>query len=247
MRLPRVPWRHLFGQIIYGAIFLLLAGFIIIGANGYRWDISHLSVEQTGLISLTVKPERVIASIDGKTKPYRSPIKFAYLLPGYHTVEVHKAGYLPWTKNIHVDPGEAVVEPFVTLFLANGLVQPASVENMALLQRHAADTVDSDMDIRSNEIWIKPLSRTYPFQVVSDRFALVSRFALPLEHAMFMPGKKHVLFQTDGEIRLMGRDGSNDIVLVTLQKSEPTDFTVTNDGRWLVYRDGNTIWQKQIQ
>jgi PEGA domain-containing protein len=235
------------GKLIYFLIFVTLSSFIIIGANGYKFNTHTRTFQHTGLIALTTKPEKVDASINGVVKKRKSPIKFTYLLPGFYTVEVQKEGYLPWSKTVYVNSGEAVLNPFVTLFLAEGKTEPAKASFVDVLSQRMQDPPDSELDVRGSEIWVKPINRTYPFAVASNRFSLVSRYSVPIPRAIFLPSKKHILFQRQNELHIIDRDGTNDIVIVTLKSADSTDFAVSNDSKYIIYKDGDVILQKRIQ
>ncbi len=245
---PRPRILVLLSHLVYTLVFLLLSSLIIVGANGYRYNYRTNSFVQTGIISLDVEPTKVTAKLDGvAAKKERTPVKFSYVLPGSHVVEVSKSGYMSWARTLYVNSNEAVIFPFVILFLENGNIQPATESQITLVQSRAEAAPDDDYDIRGNEIWVKPIQRTYPFSVASNEHQLVSRFAGTVHKAVWLPGKTHLIFQVENEIRVMDRDGGNEVVLVTLQAADPTLFTVTNDGKTLVYKDDESYYQRQIQ
>lgn len=238
----------LLSHLVYTLVFLILSSLIIIGANGYRYNYRTNSFVQTGIISVDVEPSRVVAKLDGVlSKRTKTPIKFSYILPGSHVVEISKPGYMPWARTVYVNSNEAVIFPFVVLFLQDGNIQPASQSQVALVEARATAEPDPDFDIRGNEIWVKPIQRTYPFSVASDQHELVSRFAGTVHKVVWLPGKTHLVFQVDNEIRVMDRDGGNEILLVTLKTPDTTQFSVTNDGKTLVYKDDDAYYQRQIQ
>lgn len=245
---PLLPIIKLVPQSLYVLTFLILTSLIIIGANGYRFNFRTGTFQQTGIISITVKPEKVLVTLDDlPTEKDKSPVKLSYLLPGRHTVQIEKPGYITWAKTIQVGSGEAIVYPFVRLFLSDTKPVLATLAQETLLQARLDVPLDPDIDIRGSEIWVKPISRTYPIKVASNEHALVSRYASPVGKVIWLPGKTHIIYQVDNEIRIMERDGANEIAIAKLSKSDITNFTVTNDGKYVIYQDDQTVWQKQIQ
>ncbi len=233
-------------RVSFIVIFLILSSFIIMLANGYTYNWANYSFQHTAIISLNTKPEKVTASINGKKKTFtHSPIKFAYLAPGNYYIEAQKPGYASWSKTVAVRSGEAVSFPYVILFLNSTEAHQASIQAADLLVSRVPDT--TDLDVRGNEIWVRPLNRTYPIPIADNTFLLVSRFSVPIKKAIWLPNKTHILFQLDREIHIIDRDGSNDIVLAKLENDQPSDFLTTSDGKNLIYGDGTHILQKKIQ
>ncbi len=226
-------------RVIIVLLFLTSATFILGYANGYLVDISSGRVERTGIINLTVKQMPVIVSVNGKEKEYtRTPINLSYLFPGDYTVDIKKDGYFTWSRVMQVPSGQVIINPFIKLFFATSAKDPASLEDVTFLINQEKPVLVTDLDVRDNEIWVKPIIRTYPFVVASDHFALIGRFSEPIASAVWNPDKTHVIYQRGLDIHVMDRDGSNDHVLLTLQNAGATEFAVTNNGQRLIYRDG---------
>jgi hypothetical protein len=232
--------------------FLIVSGVVIASANGYLFNPESLSFEETGIINLTVSPTPVDVSLNGKKKTYvKDYINLVYLLPGQYTIEITKAGYMTWNRNVYLRAGEAVVNPWVTLFWADGHTSPATAAHVSLLEG-LSDTPENyaDLDVRSHELWVSPLTRTYPIPAAGDTMELIGRFSNPIDRAVWYSGRSrlhtHIIFQTGNEIRIVDRDGSNDHLLVTLNQTTPTLFTVSDDNKYLIYRDGEAAFERQL-
>lgn len=243
----RSHWRRLL-HLGYFLAFLATVVAIVSITSGYLFNWQTKQVVHTGLINLSPDQLPVYVSVNGQPpKLYKKkPITLPYLLPGYYTVTLTKDGYLVWTKSIQVNSGEVVVNPAIQLFLAETKAEPASSEEKELLAKVSVPK-DDELDVRGNEIWAKPISRTYPFTVASDTFSLVGRFISPVLSAQWFPDRTNILFQVGNEIRVIDRDGSNDNVLVVLTTEDPSVFTTTNNGKTLIYQDGDETLRKQIQ
>lgn len=248
MRKRRMTVSRVFARLTFFAVFFASALFLVASANGYYFNLEEKRFAPTGLINLTVEQTPVTVSVNGKTKQYkRTPINLSYLLPERYDVAVIKDGYNTWRKTFDVETGSVEINPFITLFLANGDIKPATESQINDLNEFIADPpVFDDMDVRANEVWVKPLSRTYPFNTVADDLSLISRFSSPVLKVHWYTDRTHVVFQVDDEIRIMDRDGSNDHVMAKLTRAEVTDFMVTSNGEVLVYRDGEAILQRQL-
>lgn len=248
MRKRRMTVSRVFSRFTFFAVFFASALFLVASANGYYFNLEEKRFAPTGLINLTIEQTPVTVSVNGKTKVYkRTPINLSYLLPDRYDVAVIKEGYNTWRKTFDVHTGSVEINPFITLFLSEGDVAPATEAQINNLNEFTATppTFD-DMDVRANEIWVKPLSRTYPFNVTADDLSLISRFSSPVLKAIWYTNRTHVVFQVDDEIRIMDRDGSNDHVMAKLTKAEVTDFMIASNGEVLVYRDGEATFQRRL-
>lgn len=246
MARSRASYRSIAGTLFTVLLFVIVATTLVGLTNGYIFDFGSNRFTQTGIVSLTVKQMPVTVSINGKKKLYKKkPINLTYLVPGQYNVEISKDGYYPWTKTFRIAAGEVKVNPFVQLYLASAEAEPATKKESDLLTN--ATMVASDLDIRLYEIWIKPISRTYPFTVTSDKFAFVGRYAQPVHGAIWADNKTNIIFQVGNEIRLIDRDGTNDHLLVKLSGDEATRFAITQDGNALIYQDGDTVYRRKLQ
>lgn len=244
---------ELFLRTILVLAFLTVSGIVIASANGYLFNPGSFSFEQTGIINLEVEPSLVDVSVNGKKKSYaKDYINLVYLLPGTYEVEVEKAGYFTWSKIFHLTGGEAVVNPWVTLFLSDSQGGPASSDQAAKLESDSAvKPVYPDLDVRGNELWVKPIIRTYPVAIAGDTHELIGRYSQPISRAIWYSGRSrlrtHIIFQIGDEIRVIDRDGSNDHVLTKLGQPANTVFTISDDGKYLIFRNGEIVMQRMLQ
>jgi hypothetical protein len=242
-----------FAQAVIVLLFLLISTAVIVSANGYYFNQNTFRFEETGVITLDVKNVPVTVRLDDVAKDYtREEIPLPYLLPGQYTVAIEKAGYFPWTKTFQLQAGEAVTNPWIVLFPSNTLSKIATPEQKAQLAEDTSSKADyTDMDVRGNELWVKPVVRTYPIAVPAEQFELIGRYSNPINQAIWYEGRNrirsHIMFQLDREIHIIERDGSNDTLLATLGSDTSEPFTVTSDGKTLIYQDGDTVYQKAIQ
>lgn len=230
-------------------LFVALAYVLVASANGLLFNFQSGTFQQTAIINITTKQTPVTIQINGEKELYKkSPINLAYLFPGLYDVTVEKPNYFSWSKTIHVSAGEAVVNPFVELFLFDSAALPATAtERLTVEKEVLVPFLDSDLDVRGNEIWAKQIARTYPVTVVDNQYTLVGRFVSSVPRAVWLPGKTHIIFQLDNEIHIMDRDGTNDHTLVTLSSDSPTLFVTTGNKEALLYQDGESFYRRPLQ
>jgi PEGA domain-containing protein len=239
--------------VLFVAIFILLALALVTSANGYLLNRNTFTLEETGIINLTVHPVPANISLNGKTKEYtKSDIGLSYLKPGRYSVVVSKPGYTSWSKNVNLMPLQVDLNPFVTLFLAHANPRTATEAERNLLTTQEANPLSfDDLDVRANEIWTKPIARTYPFAQTVNQFQLVARLSSPVEKITWFSARNrihtHIVYQYGKEIHIMDRDGSNDLILATLNQDTPTTLAVDSENDVLIYRDGEQVLARALE
>ncbi len=248
MAQPKLRLARVVVRLTLTFLFLFCASVLIASANGYIFNEHTWQFEQTGLVNLTVKQEPVTVSLNGKKKIYqKSPVNLSYLVPGLYQVEIQKPGYITWHHSFQIQPGQVIVNPFIQLFLEDNTVIPAPSDHITALVHQPDFTSEADLDVRGNEIWAKSIERTYPFRVRGDEFSLISRFSSPVLGARWWEGKTHIIFQLDRELRIIDSDGTNDTVLAVLESNVPTEFTSIENGKILIYKNGDTYFERRLQ
>lgn len=111
--------------------YFLLALFIAVGSAvifySYGWRINFqngfLKIQKTGAIYVETKPTGVVIKIDKKIYRDKSGMiqggtLISDLLPKKYELEISKDGYLPWQKNVNVEP-ELVTEAIGLILIPN--------------------------------------------------------------------------------------------------------------------------------
>lgn len=230
------PIRWLY-RLIFGCLFLILATLLVASANGVMYNPKTKSFETTGIIALLTTDPPYTLIVDGvKTKTGKKEKKITNLFTGLHSVVLEKEGYYSWSTIDNVRPGFTTIHNGIRLFLQDSQPVAASQDQINALQNQVLE-IETDLDIRSNEIWAKPLVAVYPITLYGDQLELIARYSQPVIGAQWFPGKNQILLQLGNEIRVIDRDGGNDTVLVELASPDPTDFMVLDNGRDLIYLD----------
>ena len=91
-------------------VFLITAPAVILYSQGYTLNISDLSLKKTGAIFVSTSPKGVRVLINGILKATTSDLIFSqgkllsHLAPEEYDVRIEKDGYLPWEKQLVVEP-----------------------------------------------------------------------------------------------------------------------------------------------
>ncbi|MDR2063429.1 MAG: PEGA domain-containing protein [Candidatus Nomurabacteria bacterium] len=106
-------------KVILANIFMAVSVVAILGITfmltmGYTIT-KDLDLAQTGLVRIGSDPSGATVVIDEGSDQLKTTAK-ANLLPGTHTVTVHKSGYTSWKKNITVRAGGVLWLDYIQLF-----------------------------------------------------------------------------------------------------------------------------------
>jgi hypothetical protein len=229
-------------------IFIGVVVVLIAGSNGYMFNWQAKTFELTGQISLSINQTPVTVTMNGHAvKVDDSPVQYTDLFPGYDTLSVSKSGYYTWSATPNVVAGQVDSYPFVTLFLANPSVKPATADEQAdLVSDSQNPSTSTQIETRGDELWVKPIISNYPLLTFDNQFELIARYSQPILKAVIYPDRAHIGLQLGNEIHIIDYDGSNDTVVATLSSDSPTNFMFTDGGKTLVYQDGTAIYHRPL-
>lgn len=97
-------------------LFFIISPLVILYTAGYRYDWATRQVQQTGVISIDIKPEDATVMINGVTINKQMPIRLANRAPGRYTLTIQKPGYHTLTKDIEVESKQTTYIRDVPLF-----------------------------------------------------------------------------------------------------------------------------------
>lgn len=227
-------FKILFCQLGVGLIMASLAVFILFFAQGYRFNYKSFRIIKTGIISVTSSPKNASVYINGKESSKKTPLA-ATLTSGVYLVEVKSSGYNSWHSYCKVQPELVTEFEKVVLFKENitttSLEDPSKIELLNAPIDILAVRKDPLLTYNDYEIW--------------QSGVLVTRFSEPVIKAVWYPDLEHILYQQNNEIHVIGIDGRNDNLLVTLEADTPSVFTTNSRGDELYFTDsGNYKWAK---
>ena len=104
----------------YGTFFLLffiLTPIFIFHALGYRYDFNTKVIEKNGAFYIKSYPRAAEIYIDNEKMGRKTPTQITNIKPGTRNIKVQKDGYVPWSKELNIYPGETTFVEDVVLFL----------------------------------------------------------------------------------------------------------------------------------
>lgn len=207
----------------------MLAGSVSLVAAGYQFDWQTKRLTQTGLLYIAGAPRQVTVTVNDAIVTNRLPFRLASVVPEEYTVQIAKDGYVSWHKRFTIKAGEARTETNVQLYLAKPEV--AEVTDPALIKRVMSNTAQSPL-INGQEI---RLGNT-----------LVTRVSGQLAAAQLSPDRGHVFFQVGREVRVIEKDGTNELLLYTLATEDPCQLVVLSDGKEIALLDGGAVKRLRV-
>ncbi|MFA6963653.1 MAG: hypothetical protein WC227_02965 [Patescibacteria group bacterium] len=229
--LPKI----IFGQTAFALLITFVALSIAFYAQGYRYDFKNLKLINTGVLVLEYQPrdsmvyinDKQISAISGNiAKNYR---------PGMYSIRVSKANYTSYEQETKVSPRSVTIFDKVTLFLTNPVISPLSDQSkLNLLSAPSEDLTNSNVLSHSKyEIWS------------GDR--LITRFAAPIDKAIWYTDLRHIVYKQGDEIRVIGDDGKNDTLLIKLTSSTNIKFVISSRGDEIYYQESGKNYQAIIK
>lgn len=223
------------GQTVVCLVILISSLVLIFWGFGYKIDWQNLTIKHTGIIYLTFQPKDAEVSINGSIAQKSSPF-YLTTLPGYYETEVRKDGYSSWYENILVEADKVFSCKNIVLFKSKPEIQDVTDSGTISQIDAPYDTLiknpQGDLVANDYEIW--------------DGDKLVTRFSEKISGVIWYPGNAYIAFQQGDEIRIIGKNGINDIALVKLSNNTPTKFLFSWDGSSLLYRDGSIYKKAKI-
>lgn len=83
-------------------LFLVVAGFAVFFAYGYRIDVGERTVQKTSIIDVAGPRTDAKLFLDGKQQSEVLPYQLKGVLPGTHNVHIRKDGFIKWSREVEV-------------------------------------------------------------------------------------------------------------------------------------------------
>ncbi len=223
------------GQSIVSFFIIAISSWLVFWGLGYKINWQNLSIKHTGIIYLLYSPRDADVFVDGKLQNASSPYNIS-LSPGYYQAEIKKNGYVTWFNNIKVSADQVSSNKNIVLFK---IAPKVSV----LSDQSAIATIDAPIDTLVKNPTGELKTTDYEIYVGEN---LVTRFSEKISNVIWYPGSEYIAYQQDDEIRIIEKNGTNDIALVKLSSSTPTKFIFSWDGSLLLYKDGSEYKRAEI-
>lgn len=215
------------GQSLVALVIILVSSYLIFWGLGYKINWQTMKVVHTGIIYLSYAPKDSQVFFSGKKQSGDSPLD-SQLLPGYYDVEVIKDGYNIWQQRVKIVADKVSWYKNIVLFKLNPEVSVVTDKNTISSIDSPYDTLiknpDGELSSNDHEIW------------VSD--SLITRLSNQISGVIWYPGSEYIAYQQGDEIRIVERNGSNDILLTKLSSTDHANFIFSWDGSALLYKDG---------
>jgi len=230
--LPKI----IFGQLFFALIICALAFSVYFYTQGYRFSFDSLKVSKTGILLLDYIPKDAQVDINGKAQK-RVGTFAKNLLPGFYNITVSEDGLVPWEISIEIEPESVNVYKSIILF--NQEIVPAELTDASKISylnsptEVLATNASDNLAFNSNEIWVGE--------------DLITRLSGTIHLALWYPDLAHIVYQQDKQIRLIEKNGQNDILLAELQTDAPARFAIGNRGSELYYLDNGKYMIAKIR
>ncbi|MEK9156312.1 MAG: PEGA domain-containing protein [Patescibacteria group bacterium] len=226
--------RIVISQLAVASLMFAIGLVIVFYAQGFRYDWQKMTLIKTGILYLSSNQKNASVYLDDQFVSAKTPYS-RNLLPGYYQIEVKKDNYVAWLAVAKIEP--EMVTDFRDVILIPNSITPAPLNDekkIALLSLPTdvlAVNADKALVYNDHEIWVSDI--------------LVTRFAEPIQKAIWYPDYNHIIYQQGQKIRVIEKSGFNDTLLVKLNQSTVTDLAVGGRGEELYYRDnGQTMMAK---
>jgi hypothetical protein len=216
------------GQSIVALVIILTSLSLVFWGLGYKFNWQTFTISHTGIIYLSFTPKDVEVDLTGQAETAANSTFDAHLLPGYYDITVKKDGYNSWQQHVKVVADQVNWYKNITLFKVDPDISIITDQNTISSIDAPYDTLvenpAGDLSANDHEIW------------VGD--TLVTRLSNQISGVTWYPGNEYIAYQEGDEIRIIDKDGTNDILLVKLSSTDKSNFIFSWDGSALLYKDG---------
>lgn len=223
------------GQSIVSVFIIAISSWLVFWGLGYKINWQNFSIKHTGIIYLSYLPKDAEVYIDGKIQNASTPYNVS-LSPGFYTVEIKKNGYISWFNNVKVSADQLSSSRNIVLF--------KTTPNISILtDKSAIDTLNTPIDTLVKNPAGELKSTDYEIYNGKD---LVTRFSEKISNVIWYPGGEYIAYQQNDEIRIIEKNGTNDIVIAKLSSISPAKFIFSWDGASLLFVDGSDYKKADI-
>lgn len=211
--------------------FLFFASLLILIANGYHLDYRNFKLSKTAMIVINGSTEPLDVTLNGKTKETYLPVKYTQLFPGSYYLSINKSGFYGFQKTFQLTGGQAYVISNLTLIKQDPQITNLVNNDKTLSKIKTGNSsqstgfIVSDNEIRSGNV-------------------LVTRFSQPVISAIYDSSTSRYFVQLSDGIHTIGDDGSNDNLIIKLDKNTPAIMSINDN--LLSFIIGEQIFQAQL-
>lgn len=227
----RQKWLWFLLNISITLSFVIIGFHLVARASGFRYNPAAKRWQKTGMIVITAEPKGATLILEDKEYRLNERLRVANLLPGNYSVSVNKPGYLPWYRQINIQPGFVINLEHIRLFRTELPSYPANDRQTKLWQNNIPD---SALQLLANgEVWLDG--------------NLVTRFAALPQSLDLLLDRDHLVYSLGNQIRVMTIDGQSDDLLYQIKNDQSTRLIVDPLTEQLIFADGETIMSLDIR
>ena len=105
--------------LFFTLFFIVVSPLLILYALGYKYDAQKGRLEKTGVFFIKAYPKNADIFLNGQNQKIQTPARLTKLLPNIYQVTISKPGFLPWVKNLSIEPQTTTFIEDVSLFKDN--------------------------------------------------------------------------------------------------------------------------------
>ncbi len=186
--MPPIFRRILFYIFLFG--FLISAPLAVLYTAGYRYHVGSGMIVKTGVLSMESNPKGAAIFIDGVEAKEKTPAVVDTIIPGEHTIQILKDGYLPWEKTLGVLSNQTTFAS-ATLFLSDApqLLLPLTSTLVTTSTNHEEITYVIENG-ETLDVWRLTMTGASPFLLTS--FPSTAK----IEKVLWSPESQYLLIQT---------------------------------------------------
>jgi len=194
-------------------LFLLAAPTALLYFQGYRFDFEKNKIVQTGGFYFKVLPASCQVYLDGdfkkKTSGFTGSVLIENLMPREYQVEIKKAGYHSWQKNLEVKEKQVTEAKHIILFPRNPKFEITENRIIIPKMKSVATSSDKTKVAKKNnyEIWI-----SYPEK---EEEIFLTRFSKEIGNIFWLTDH-YLIFSVGDKIKISEIDKRDKINMVNL-------------------------------
>lgn len=220
--------------LIASISFVLIGGYLVTVANGYKINFTNFSLQKTGLLYIKTEPREITVEINNKIRSKTTPYTMDQVLPGWYDVVLSKPEYQPWSRTVKVDGGYSTRLDQIDLFFKNPIIKDGTSDDVNRLNNV---TNPSDLSFEDYNI----------YRVVDNLVVDVARLSQKVQIAYWYPDHSHVVYQSDSEISICEIDGRDAHLLFKLETSDPAKIDFKDGGKIMLVGQNDKTYEVTIR
>lgn len=227
-------------------------------AAGYKINTNTRTVVASSALAIETIPKDVSISLNDELEEKRTPY-VSTVAPGLYDIDVHKDGYLTWSKQILFEQGKSIIFPDIILFKRTIPIKTATEENntkkptFSMLDEKTRTYYEKLGWQNSNKLKVLtgPINLLINEQTQSSYLiASLTEFDDDLKidsmvnHAEWLSDKA-LLIATDNELWIYNVQLST-LTLLTRQSKKITSTTWHPDGGYVFYSNNDGLFAIEV-